>query len=40
MGVELKNKTLGIVGFGRIGAEVAARAKGQRMNVVALTRPH
>ena len=31
IGVELKNKTLGIVGLGRIGAEVAARAKGQRM---------
>ncbi|WP_407269396.1 phosphoglycerate dehydrogenase [Radiobacillus sp. PE A8.2] len=35
VGVELKNKTLGIVGLGRIGAEVASRAKGQRMNVVA-----
>lgn len=35
IGVELKNKTLGIVGLGRIGAEVAARAKGQRMNVIA-----
>ncbi|QDP42010.1 phosphoglycerate dehydrogenase [Radiobacillus deserti] len=35
VGVELKNKTLGVVGLGRIGAEVAARAKGQRMNVVA-----
>ncbi|UFT99406.1 phosphoglycerate dehydrogenase [Radiobacillus kanasensis] len=35
VGVELKNKTLGIVGLGRIGAEVATRAKGQRMNVVA-----
>ena len=35
IGVELKNKTLGIVGLGRIGAEVAARAKGQRMDVVA-----
>ncbi len=35
MGVELKNKTLGIVGLGRIGAEVATRAKGQRMNVIA-----
>lgn len=34
-GVELKGKTLGIVGLGRIGAEVAARAKGQRMNVIA-----
>lgn len=35
MGVELKNKTLGIVGLGRIGAEVAARAKGQRMDIIA-----
>ncbi len=35
IGVELKNKTLGVVGLGRIGAEVAARAKGQRMNVIA-----
>src|SRR5699024_9221877 len=35
MGVELKNKTLGIVGLGRIGGEVAHRAKGQRMNVIA-----
>jgi len=35
MGVELKNKTLGIVGLGRIGAEVAARSKGQRMHVIA-----
>lgn len=35
IGVELKNKTLGIVGLGRIGAEVATRAKGQRMDVIA-----
>ncbi|MFJ7934569.1 phosphoglycerate dehydrogenase [Sporosarcina sp. NPDC096371] len=35
IGVELKNKTLGVIGMGRIGAEVAARAKGQRMHVVA-----
>lgn len=35
IGVEVKNKTLGIVGLGRIGAEVAYRAKGQRMNVIA-----
>ncbi|MFC4559056.1 phosphoglycerate dehydrogenase [Virgibacillus kekensis] len=35
VGVELKDKTLGIVGLGRIGAEVASRAKGQRMNVMA-----
>ncbi|OZU87156.1 phosphoglycerate dehydrogenase [Virgibacillus indicus] len=35
IGVELKNKTLGIVGLGRIGAEVAHRAKGQRMDIIA-----
>ncbi|MBQ0140830.1 MAG: phosphoglycerate dehydrogenase [Kurthia sp.] len=34
-GVELKNKTIGVVGFGRIGQEVAHRAKGNRMNVIA-----
>ena len=35
VGVELKNKILGVVEFGRIGAEVAYRAKGQRMEVMA-----
>ncbi|SFE04127.1 D-3-phosphoglycerate dehydrogenase [Lentibacillus persicus] len=35
VGFEVKNKTLGIVGLGRIGTEVAYRAKGQRMNVIA-----
>src|SRR5690606_29465806 len=35
VGVELKGKTLGVVGLGRIGAEVALRAKGQRMNIIA-----
>ncbi|GAB4074158.1 phosphoglycerate dehydrogenase [Barrientosiimonas marina] len=35
VGVEMKGKTLGIVGLGRVGAEVAARAQGQRMNVIA-----
>lgn len=35
VGVEIKNKTLGIIGLGRIGSEVAFRAKGQRMNVIA-----
>lgn len=35
VGVELKDKVLGIVGFGRIGREVASRAKGHRMKVVA-----
>lgn len=34
-GVELYEKTLGILGFGRIGQLVAARAKGFQMNVVA-----
>ncbi len=35
LGLELKDKTLGIVGLGRIGSIVAARAQGLRMNVVA-----
>ena len=35
IGVEVKNKTLGIIGLGRIGEEVAYRAKGQRMKVIA-----
>lgn len=35
VGVELKDKVLGIVGFGRIGLEVAQRAKGHRMKVIA-----
>lgn len=35
IGVELRDKTLGIIGLGRIGTEVARRAKGQRMNVIA-----
>ncbi|WP_047982830.1 phosphoglycerate dehydrogenase [Ornithinibacillus californiensis] len=35
IGVELKGKTLGIIGLGRIGAEVAYRARGQRMNIIA-----
>lgn len=34
-GVELKGKTLGVVGFGRIGVEVAKRAKAFQMKVVA-----
>ncbi|HET7626856.1 MAG TPA: phosphoglycerate dehydrogenase [Bacillales bacterium] len=34
-GVELNGKTLGIVGMGRIGAEVAKRAKAFQMKVVA-----
>ncbi|SER45744.1 phosphoglycerate dehydrogenase [Salipaludibacillus aurantiacus] len=34
-GAELYGKTLGVIGFGRIGAELAARARGFRMNVIA-----
>ncbi|MEO5355716.1 MAG: phosphoglycerate dehydrogenase [Nitrospirae bacterium YQR-1] len=34
MGVELFNKTLGIIGIGNIGAQVAKRAIGLQMNVV------
>ncbi|MDX1972609.1 MAG: phosphoglycerate dehydrogenase [Candidatus Sumerlaeia bacterium] len=35
MGVELRGKTLGILGFGRIGQEVAARMKGFQMTILA-----
>ena len=35
LGVELFNKTLGIIGLGRIGSEVAKRAKGFAMRVIA-----
>ncbi len=34
-GLELADKTLGLAGFGRIGQQVARRAKGLEMNVVA-----
>jgi len=34
VGIELDGKTLGVVGLGRIGREVARRAKGLRMEVV------
>ncbi|MBV8200048.1 MAG: phosphoglycerate dehydrogenase [Acidobacteria bacterium] len=34
-GVELQGKTLGVIGFGRIGQRVAARARGFEMTVVA-----
>jgi len=34
-GVELRGKTLGLVGLGRVGAEVARRARGLEMRVVA-----
>jgi D-3-phosphoglycerate dehydrogenase len=35
MGVELFNKTLGIVGLGAIGGQVAKKAQGLEMNVIA-----
>ncbi len=35
MGVELFNKTLGILGLGNIGTQVARRAQGLEMNVIA-----
>lgn len=35
MGVELFNKTLGIIGIGNIGGQVAKRAQGLEMNVIA-----
>ncbi|MDY6833702.1 MAG: phosphoglycerate dehydrogenase [Chloroflexota bacterium] len=34
MGVELRNKTLGIVGLGNVGSEVARRVQGFKMRVV------
>lgn len=38
MGLELFGKTLGIIGFGRIGQEVAKRARAFEMNVLAYSR--
>ncbi len=35
LGVELNKKTLGVIGFGRIGSEVARRAKAFNMNIIA-----
>ena len=35
VGVEVRGKTLGVVGLGQVGSEVARRAKGLDMNVVA-----
>jgi len=35
MGSEVYNKTLGIVGIGRVGSIVADRALGLKMNVIA-----
>ena len=34
-GVELRNKTLGLIGLGRVGTEVARRATGLQMRVIA-----
>jgi len=35
MGVEVNGKTLGVIGLGRIGAEVAKRAQGLEMSILA-----
>ena len=35
VGVELRNKTLGVIGMGRIGSGVAKRAMAFDMNVIA-----
>ena len=35
IGVEVRNKTLGVIGLGRIGTEVAKRAQGLGMDVIA-----
>jgi len=35
IGTEVRNKTLGIIGLGRVGSEVARRAIGLEMNVIA-----
>jgi len=35
MGTEVRNKTLGIIGLGRVGSEVARRARGLEMKVIA-----
>lgn len=34
MGVELRNKTLGVVGMGRIGSQVVNRCKAFEMDVI------
>jgi len=36
LGMEVRNKTLGIVGLGQVGSEVARRARGLEMRVVAV----
>ena len=35
IGIEVRNKTLGIIGLGRVGSEVARRAKGFTMRLIA-----
>jgi len=35
VGVEVRNKTLGILGLGKVGTEVARRAKGLEMRIIA-----
>ena len=35
MGIEVRNKTLGVVGLGKVGTEVAKRAQGLEMQVIA-----
>jgi D-3-phosphoglycerate dehydrogenase / 2-oxoglutarate reductase len=35
LGVEMRNKTLGIIGLGKVGTEVARRAQGLEMQVIA-----
>jgi D-3-phosphoglycerate dehydrogenase len=35
MGVEVRNKTLGILGLGKVGAEVTKRAQGLEMQIIA-----
>lgn len=35
LGVEVRNKTLGVVGLGKVGSEVARRAQGMEMQVIA-----
>jgi D-3-phosphoglycerate dehydrogenase len=36
LGTELRGKTLGVIGLGRVGSEVARRARGLEMNVIAV----
>src|SRR5260370_17556099 len=35
LGVEVRNKVLGIIGLGKVGTEVARRAQGLEMQVIA-----